>query len=95
MNCIEVVLYFLDLHSEIMRKGKTNIEEHNTVLQGITYKIYQRRLQKTLLEYSFDHVALASFLSIDLTDKVKPFFLLFPITEHSAISGTHLPKRNS
>lgn len=30
MNCIEVVLYFLDLHSEIMRKGKPNIEEHNS-----------------------------------------------------------------
>jgi len=52
-------------------------------------------LQKALSEYCFDHVALASFLSIGLTDKVKVFFLFFPITRYSAVSGKHLPKHNS
>lgn len=96
VNCIGIVLYFLNVyvHREIIRKGKRNFEELNSFTRN-NYRIYQRGLQKTLLEYSLDHIALASLLCIDLTDKIKLFFLFFLITQYSAISQKYPPKHNS
>lgn len=87
-------LLFGKVHREIIRKGKSNFEEHNSFTKN-NYKIYQGDYKKNLLEYFFDHVALACLLCIDLTDKMKLFFLFFLTTQYSAISQKYPPKHKS